>query len=86
MALPEDLSTSPKARVIEMLRRFPDDLTYGDIRYHVYVLEQIEEGLRSIATGPTYTQEEMEAEFRRWFEDEAETVGSRESRERDVDR
>jgi len=79
MDLPEYLSTSPKARVIEMLRHMPDDLTYGGIRYHVHVLEQIEEGLRSIATGPTYTQEEMEAMSRRWLEEEAETVRSGEN-------
>lgn len=84
MALREDLS--PKERVIEMLRRFPDDLTYGDIRYHVYVLEQIAEGLRSVETGPTYTQEEMEAMSRHWLEEEAEPVGSGENEERDVDR
>jgi hypothetical protein len=84
MALREDLS--PKERVIEMLRRFPDDLTYGDIRYHVYVLEQIEEGLASVKAGPTYTQEEMEAMSLRWLEEEAEPVGSGENEERDVDR
>lgn len=86
MAHTGDLSISPKARVIEMLRRFPDDLTYADIRYHVYVLEQIEEGLRSLETGPTFTQEEMEAKSRRWLAEDAEPVGSEENEERDVDR
>jgi hypothetical protein len=86
MAHTGDLSASPKTRVMEMLRRFPDDLTYADIRYHVYVLEQVEEGLRSLGTGPTFTQEEVEARSRRWLVEDVEPVGSGENEERDVDR
>ena len=86
MAHTGELSISQKARVIEMLRRFPDDLTYADIRYHVYVLEQVEEGLRSLETGPTFTQKEVEARSERWLAGDAEPVGSGENEERDVDR
>jgi hypothetical protein len=71
MALSEDLNTSPKERVIDMLRRFPDDMTYADIRYHVYVLEQIEEGLRSVKAGPHFSQSEMEMKSRQWLASES---------------
>lgn len=63
-------SLSTKERVIAMLRGLPDDLTFEDIQYHVYVLEKIESGLASAANEPTISQEEMEAEFRRWLVDE----------------
>lgn len=60
-------TTTAKEEVIEMLRRLPDDLTYQDILYHVYVLEQVKEGLESVRTGPHYTQEEMEARSKEWL-------------------
>ncbi len=58
---------SAKEEVIEMLRRLPDDLTYQDILYHVYVLEQIKEGLESVQSGPHYSQEEIEAQVKEWL-------------------
>jgi hypothetical protein len=61
---------STKDRVIRMLRGLPDDLTFEDIQYHVFVLEKIESGLASAANEPRISQEEMEAEFRRWLVDE----------------
>lgn len=54
-------------RVIAMLRGLPDDLTFEDIQYHIFVLEKIESGLASAATEPTISQEELEAELRQWF-------------------
>jgi len=53
--------------VIEMLRHLPDDLTCEDSIYHVYVLEQIKSGLHSADTEPTISQEELEAELKRWL-------------------
>jgi len=58
-----DLSTNPKARVIEMLYGLADDLTYDDIHYHISVLEKIDGGIESADSEPTISQEEMEAEF-----------------------
>lgn len=58
-----DASTSPRARVIEMLFGLPGELTYEDIHYHVSVLEKIERAIESADTEPTISQEEMEAEF-----------------------
>jgi len=60
-------TTTAKEEVIEMLRHLPDDLTFEDIRYHITVLEKIKRGIESADTEPTITQEEMEAEFSRWF-------------------
>lgn len=56
-----------KEEVIDMLRHLPDDLTYEDIIYHVYVLEQIKSGLHSADTEPTISQEELEAELKQWL-------------------
>ena len=50
-----------------MLRHLPDDLTCEDSIYHVYVLEQIKSGLHSADTEPTISQEELEAELKRWL-------------------
>ncbi|MEC9358445.1 MAG: hypothetical protein VX836_11325 [Pseudomonadota bacterium] len=35
---------SPKAEVASMLESLPEDSTYEDIQYHLYVLEKIRKG------------------------------------------
>ncbi|HKP77183.1 MAG TPA: hypothetical protein VJT67_16745 [Longimicrobiaceae bacterium] len=57
---------SPKEEVIEMLRRFPDDLTFDDIEYHVSVLAGVHRGLRAVEEGRTVTQAEVERLMADW--------------------
>jgi hypothetical protein len=62
-----DFDATPKEQVIAMLRHLPDDLTFVDIQYHVYVREQIESGIASADNEPTISQEELEAELKLWL-------------------
>lgn len=52
-----------KEQVEEMLRSLPNDCTFEDIQYRIYLLESIQAGLDSLADEPTFTQEEIAAEF-----------------------
>ena len=36
---------SPKEDVSALLKKLPDDASYEDIQYHVYVLEKVRRGL-----------------------------------------
>ncbi|MBE7558005.1 hypothetical protein HS125_03265 [bacterium] len=56
-----------KEQVVEMIRNLPDDVTLEDIKYHLYVLEKIEEGRISAETERTYTQEEARQRLARWL-------------------
>ena len=72
MSTAHDVSTrevvlSAKQQVEALLRRLPDDCTFEDIQYHVYVLHKIQRGIESAEVGPNLTQEEIEEEFREWL-------------------
>lgn len=44
-----------KKDVEEMLKRLPEDSTFEDIRYHLYVLQKIRRGQNDIRNGRHYT-------------------------------
>ncbi len=50
-----------------MLDQIPDDATFEDIQYHIYVREKIERGLKDIEEGRLLSQEEVEQRMSRWL-------------------
>jgi hypothetical protein len=58
---------TPKEAVREMLDNLPDDVTYEDIKYHIYVREKIELGLKAIEEGDVISQEEVERRMEKWL-------------------
>jgi hypothetical protein len=61
-----EMSTA-KEEVRKILDRIPDDASFEDIQYHIYVREKIERGLRDIAEGHVITQEEVEQRMSKWL-------------------
>lgn len=55
-----------KQEVETMLQQLPEDSTFEDIHYHLYVLEKIKRGEERAEKEGTLTQEEAEARFSRW--------------------
>jgi predicted transcriptional regulator len=56
-----------KQKVMELLAQLPDDCSFEDIQYHLYVRQKVEQGLRDADEGRTYTQEEVEARMAKWL-------------------
>ena len=52
-----------KAEMIKMLDALPDQLTWEDLQYHIYVRQKIERGMRDVEAGRTFSQEEVEKHF-----------------------
>jgi hypothetical protein len=50
-----------KQIVHDVADHLPEQATWDDAMYVMYVRQKIDEGLRDIAEGRTYTQEEVEA-------------------------
>ena len=50
-----------------MLDQLPDDASFEDIQYHIYVREKIEYGLKDIQEGRVLTQEEVEERMSKWL-------------------
>ena len=49
--------------MIKMLDALPDELTWGDLQYHIYVRQKIERGMQAVEAGRTFSQEEVEKHF-----------------------
>jgi len=56
-----------KEEVRKMLDRIPDDATFEDIQYHIYVREKIERGLKDVQEGNLLSQEEVEQRMSKWL-------------------
>lgn len=59
---------SAKEEVIEILKRLPDNSTFEEIQYHLYVLQKIERGIKDIEKGRTLAQEKVERRMEKWLE------------------
>jgi hypothetical protein len=58
-----DASLSVKDQVRRLLDRLPDDITFEDLQYHLYVIEKVQRGLDEIDAGAGIPHEEIEREF-----------------------
>jgi len=52
---------------VKILDQLPDDVSYEDIQYHIYVREKIERGLNDIRDGNIISQEEVEKRMSKWL-------------------
>jgi hypothetical protein len=59
-----------KQRILQMVERWPEDISYDQALYHVYVLKKIDAGLRSLETGPTIDHDELFDELERLCDEE----------------
>ena len=60
--------STAKKEVQKMLEQIPDDSSFEDIQYHIYVREKIEHGLKDIEEGRILDQEEIERRMSKWLE------------------
>ena len=52
--------TTAKDEVRKLLDKLPDDASFEDIQYHIYVREKIQKGLADVEAGRVYTAAEVE--------------------------
>ena len=57
-------SLNPKAHAREAIDRLPDDATWDDVMYELYVRESIDAGLADVAAGRTVPQDQVRARLR----------------------
>ena len=63
-------ATSPKQAARRLVERLDDDASFEDIQYELYVVQQVERGLRDVEAGRTVSHEEARARLGRWFGDD----------------
>lgn len=55
-----------KDQVQKILEKLPDDASFEDIQYHIYVRQMIERGLADVEAGRVVTHEEVERRLAKW--------------------
>lgn len=56
----------PKEEVRRLLDQLPDEVSYEDIQYHIYVQQKIDRGLEASDKGDFVSDEEIERRIARW--------------------
>jgi predicted transcriptional regulator len=59
--------STAKQEVRLLLDGIPDDATFEDIQYHIYVREKIERGLKDVEEGRVVSEEEMDRRMQKWL-------------------
>lgn len=57
---------APKRRVLELVSELDEDVSYREILYRQYLLQQIDEGLEDVEQGRTISHEDLGEEIEEW--------------------
>ncbi|MBX9811604.1 MAG: hypothetical protein K2Y16_08345 [Burkholderiales bacterium] len=59
--------SNPKAEVTSMLEALPDNSSFEDIQYHLYVLEKVRRGLERAETESAVSHDDAKARLAKWL-------------------
>ncbi|HLX13048.1 MAG TPA: hypothetical protein VKS81_09565 [Bacteroidota bacterium] len=59
--------TNAKAAALALLDRLPDDVSYEDIMYQLYVLDKISKGISELDHGKSLTHANVRKNLRQWL-------------------
>jgi hypothetical protein len=59
--------STPKEEVRRILENIPEDASFEDIQYHIYVREKVEKALKDVEQGNLIDQDEVEKRMARWL-------------------
>ena len=59
--------STPKMETENMLNKLPDNSSFEDIQYHLYVVEKIRKGRNQVDDGLFVTSEEARKRFDKWI-------------------
>lgn len=58
---------SAKDEVRQILEKLPEDVSFEDIQYHIYVRQKIQRGLEAVERGDVLEQEKVERRMAKWL-------------------
>jgi hypothetical protein len=65
----EDATMSPvKQAAIKLIQSLPENCTFEDIQYHLYVREKVEAGIKAIEAGEVVSEDEADRRITEWLE------------------
>ena len=57
-----------KQEVQQLLNQLPENVSFDDIQYHIYVRQKINRGIEDVEAGYTISEEEFDKRMSRWLE------------------
>ena len=57
----------PKEELRQLLEKLPDDVSYEDIQYHIYVRQAVQRGVDAADQGHIISQDEVERRMAKWL-------------------
>ncbi len=58
-----------KEAAIKLVQSLPENCTFEDIQYHLYVREKVERGIQAIDAGQVVSEEEADRRITEWQTD-----------------
>jgi hypothetical protein len=56
-----------KEDIRHLLENLPDDVSYEDVQYHIYVQQAVQRGIDAAERGEVISQEEVERRMAKWL-------------------
>jgi len=56
-----------KKKVIETIKKLPDDANYDDIMESIYIQQMISKGIEQLDNGEFISHEDVKEKFREWL-------------------
>lgn len=56
-----------KEDIRHLLDSLPDDVSYEDVQYHIYVRQAVQRGIEAADRGEVIEQEEVERRMAKWL-------------------
>lgn len=58
-----------KEEVKKILDKLPDDASLEDIQYHIYVVQNVERGLKDLEAGRVVSHDEVKQRVSKWLDE-----------------
>ena len=58
-----------KRKALDLIQQLPEDSSFEDIQYHLYVREKVESGLRDLKNRRILSQKEVERRMKKWLKE-----------------
>ena len=66
---PEHVYKSVKVQTAALLARLPDNVTFKEIQYELYVLAALDEGMKAVDAGDVVSHEEAGKLLAKWLQE-----------------
>lgn len=61
------ITPTAKQEALKLIETLPEDASFEEIQYHLYVRQKIEAGLRDVEAGNVLSHEEVERRMVKWL-------------------